>query len=80
MPVVKNPPAKAGDIRDPGSIPGWGRFPGGGLANIIILVKGNRGNNGIFMKKIFNTTDGTLHMGKHIWVVKYCVSGLTRAH
>ena len=28
--VVKNPPAKAGDIRDPGLIPGWGRSPGGG--------------------------------------------------
>ena len=31
--VVKNPPASAGDIRDVGSIPGLGRFPGGGLAN-----------------------------------------------
>ena len=28
--VVKNPPANAEDIRDPGSIPGWGRSPGGG--------------------------------------------------
>ena len=28
--VVKNPPANAGDIRDAGSIPGWGRSPGGG--------------------------------------------------
>jgi len=28
--VVKNPPANAGDIEDPGSTPGWGRFPGGG--------------------------------------------------
>ena len=28
--VVKNPPANAGDIGDPGSTPGWGRFPGGG--------------------------------------------------
>ena len=28
--VVKNPPAKAGDIRDSGSFPGSGRFPGGG--------------------------------------------------
>ena len=28
--VVKNPPAKAGDIRDAGSIPGSGRSPGGG--------------------------------------------------
>ena len=28
--VVKNPPANAEDIRDVGSIPGSGRFPGGG--------------------------------------------------
>ena len=27
VPVVKNPPASAGDIRDMGSIPGPGRFP-----------------------------------------------------
>ena len=26
--VVKNPPANAGDIRDMGSIPGSGRYPG----------------------------------------------------
>ena len=31
--VVKNLPASAGDIRDPGSIPGWGRSPGGGNGN-----------------------------------------------
>ena len=29
-PVVKNPPVKAGDIRDAVSIPGSGRSPGGG--------------------------------------------------
>ena len=29
MLVVKNLPAKAGDIRDAGSIPGSGRYPGG---------------------------------------------------
>ena len=28
--VVKNPPANAGDV---GSIPGWGRSPGGGNGN-----------------------------------------------
>jgi len=28
--VVKNPPTYAGDIRERGSIPGSGRFPGGG--------------------------------------------------
>ena len=31
--VVKNPSAKAGDIRDSGSIPGSGRPPGGGHGN-----------------------------------------------
>ena len=30
MPVVKNPPASAGDIRDMGSVPGSGRSPGEG--------------------------------------------------
>ena len=28
--MVKNPPANAGDRRDSGSIPGWGRSPGEG--------------------------------------------------
>ena len=31
--VVKNPPAKAGDIKDTGSIPGLGRCPGEGNGN-----------------------------------------------
>ena len=31
-PVVKNPPANAGDIRNAGSILGSGRSPGGGHA------------------------------------------------
>ena len=31
--VVKNPPAKGGDIRDMGSIPGFARSPGGGHGN-----------------------------------------------
>ena len=33
VPAVKNPPAKAGDIRDVGSIHGLGRSPGGGHGN-----------------------------------------------
>ena len=28
--VVKNPPASAGDAKDVGSFPWWGRSPGGG--------------------------------------------------
>ena len=31
--VVKNLSANAGDARDAGLIPGWGRFPGGGSGN-----------------------------------------------
>ena len=33
VPMVKNPPANAGDIRDMGSIPGLGRSPGEGHGN-----------------------------------------------
>ena len=31
--MVKDPPAKAGDVGDLGSIPGLGRSPGGGHGN-----------------------------------------------
>ena len=31
--VVKNPPVKAGDVREVGLIPGWERCPGGGHGN-----------------------------------------------
>ena len=31
--MVKSPPASARDISDAGSIPGWGRSPGGGHGN-----------------------------------------------
>ena len=31
--VVKNPPASTGDIRETGSVLGWGRSPGGGHGN-----------------------------------------------
>ena len=33
--VVKNLSASAGDVRDIGSIPGSGRFPGGGHGNLL---------------------------------------------
>ena len=31
--AVKNPPANAGDTKDVGLIPGWGRAPEGGHGN-----------------------------------------------
>ena len=33
--VVKDPPANAGDTRDMGYNPGWGRSPGGGHGNLL---------------------------------------------
>ena len=33
--MVKNPSANARDIRDTGSIPGLGIFPGGGNGNVL---------------------------------------------
>ena len=33
--VVKNPAANAGDARDLGSVPGWGRSPGVGNGNLL---------------------------------------------
>ena len=38
--VVKNPPAKAGDIKDLGSIPGSGRFPAAGNGNPVLFWPG----------------------------------------
>ena len=39
--VVKNLPANAGDIRDPGSIPGFRRSPGGEHGNPPIFLPGD---------------------------------------
>ena len=33
--MVKNPPVDAGHVRDMGSIPGWGRSPGGAHGNLL---------------------------------------------
>ena len=37
---TKNPPAKAGDIKDLGSIPGSGRFPAAGNGNPVLFWPG----------------------------------------
>ena len=36
--VVKNPPAKAGEIRDAYLIPGSGQSPGGGMATYFTIL------------------------------------------
>ena len=50
--VVKNPPANAGDIRDVGSIPGSGRFPGKGNGNPLHYSPGK--NTGVGRQYIMN--------------------------
>ena len=35
--MIKNLSANAGDVRDMGSVPGSGRFPGGGHGNLFLL-------------------------------------------
>ena len=40
VPVVKNRPVKAGDLRDPSLIPGSGRSPGGGRGNAPVFSPG----------------------------------------
>ena len=41
--VVKNPPARAGDIRDVGLIPKLGRAPGGWQPTPVFLPGGSHG-------------------------------------
>ena len=36
--MVKNLPARAGNIRDMGLIPGLGRIPGGGYGNLLSIL------------------------------------------
>ena len=38
VPVVKNPPASAGDVRGAGSIPGLGRSPGDGQGDPLSIL------------------------------------------
>ena len=42
VPVVKNPPASAGDVRDVGSIPGLGRSPGGTIKRRSLCGEGDQ--------------------------------------
>ena len=55
--VVKNPPANAGDARDEGSIPGSGRFPGGGNGNPLqYSYLGNPKDRGAWWATVYGST------------------------
>ena len=44
--VVKNMPAKAGDMKDADSIPGWRRSPGEGHGNTLQVSSGESQGQG----------------------------------
>ena len=46
-PLVKNPPANAGDIRDMGSIPGSGKSPGGWQPTPVLLPEESHGQRSL---------------------------------
>ena len=55
--VVKNLPVNAGDIRDLGSIPGLGRYPGGGNGNPLrYSFLENPGDRGVWWATVHGVT------------------------
>ena len=73
VPVVKNPPAQAGDMRDMGSIPGLRRSPGGGHGNPLqYSCLENPMDRGTWwatvqgVRKELDTTEATQHACMHI--------------
>ena len=61
--VVKNLPANAGDVRDVGSIPGWGRSPGEEHGNpFLYSCLENPMDRGAWqVEKESDTTEATWH-------------------
>ena len=56
--VLKNPPANAGAAGDMGSIPGLGRFPGGGNGNPLqYSCLGNPMNRGALRAVVHGVTE-----------------------
>ena len=64
--VVKNLLPNAGDIRDMGSIPGFGKYPGGGhgnpLQNSCLENPMDHGAWSLWGRKESDTTEVTLHI------------------
>ena len=68
--LVKNPPANAGDAKDEGLIPGWGRYPGEGNGNSLqYSCLGNSMDRGawwVMVRGGHEELDRTEHMHTHI--------------
>ena len=67
--VVKNLPAKAGDAGDVGSIPGSGRFPGGGYGNPLLYscLENSHGQRSLvgYSSWRHKESDTTEHLSTH---------------
>ena len=80
----KEPPANAGDIRDEGSIPGWGRSPGGGRGNPLQYsclenLQGQRSLVGYspWGCKESDATQATEHACTHVPLYEHTIIGLS---
>ena len=61
--MVKNLPANAGDKRDAGSIPGWGRAPGGGHSNPLQYSRlENPMDRGVWWAMVHRVTKSWTHL------------------
>ena len=69
MVVVKNPPAKAGDVRVVGLNPGLGRFPGGGHDNPLqYSCLENPMDRGAWQATVHRLTKDTTEAAEHAHV------------
>ena len=55
--MVKNQPASAGDTRDPGLVPGWGRSPGEGNGKIQYSCLENAMDRGAWQDTVHGVTE-----------------------
>ena len=66
MLVVKNPPAKTGDPRDTGLIPGLGRSPGVGNGNLLeYSYLENLMDRGAWQATVHGVTKSQTHLNTH---------------
>ena len=77
--VLKNLPATAGDVRDTGSIPGWGRSPGGGHGNPVqysfLETPTNRGAWQATVHSVAKSQTELKQMSMHIHTLCVCGGG-----
>ena len=70
--VVKNPPANAGDIRDADSVPGLGRYPGGGRATHSSILAENPMDRGAWLATVHRVAQSQTRLKQeHEHLVKH---------